>query len=51
MNFLKLEGHHFICKSHHPNGKPYWIFQNYNGELDEALQKWNNYKQFQQGGK
>lgn len=48
MNFLKLQGKHFICKAQHPNGKPYWIFQNYNGELDNALQQWNEYKKFLQ---
>ena len=48
MNFLKLQGHHFICKARHPNGNPYWIFQNLDGELDSSLQKWNEYKAFLQ---
>jgi hypothetical protein len=50
MSFLKLQGHHFICKSYHPNGRPYWIFQNYESELDKDLQKWNDYKKFVEGG-
>lgn len=50
MNFLKLQGKHFICKSYHPNGRPYWVFQNYEGELDNDLQEWNNYKKFQKEG-
>ena len=50
MSFLKLQGHHFICKSYHPNGRPYWIFQNYESELDKDLQKWDDYKKFIKGG-
>lgn len=46
MNFLKLEGKHFICKSYHTNGNPYWVFDNYEGELNSSLKKWDEYKKF-----
>ena len=46
MQFLKLQGNRFNVKRYHPNGNPYWVFDNVNGSLDSSLKKWDEYKRF-----
>ena len=46
MQFLKLQGNRYEIKKFHNNGNPYWVFKNFNGEINDSLQKWNEYKQF-----
>lgn len=44
-NFLKLQGLNYEYKSRHKkSSNTFWVFSS-SSSLDEALEKWNTYKQ------